>query len=286
MAYIRAQSPDMIVRHPFARFVLTVFFVSGLSSLHAQIADSNSRRVNLAGAVNFRDIGGYPTSEGKKVTWGHIYRGPALGRLTEGDRAELYDRRITTIIDFRSEDEAGSLPDTVWQDCKYQRNGAGSEKLSGWAPLLKQLHTGDSLLKSFYGDLDSLGPRYRPLFQKLLTQGKREAVVYHCSSGKDRTGIATALILHTLGVSDDLIMQDYLASNYYRQRENERSVKILTLNGIEKAVAEDLVMVKPEYIKTTFDAINEKYGNLDAFLQQVMGIGPAEVKLLREKYTK
>lgn len=206
--------------------------------------------------------------------------------FTEPDRAELFDRHIYTIIDFRSLDEAESLPDTVWQGCTYQRNGAGSEKLAGWAPLLKQLHTGDSLLKSFYGDLDSLGPRYRPLFQKLMTQGRREALVYHCSSGKDRTGIATALILHTLGVSDDLIMQDYMASNYYRQRENERSIKILTLNGIEKAVAEDLVMVKPEYLKTTYDAINAKYGSLDAFMQQVMGIGPNEVKVLREKYTK
>jgi len=272
--------------NPFkpALFLFVLSFLC-LSS-GAQIADSAMRKVSLQGVVNFRDIGGYRTNDGKQVVWGRIYRSGALSRTTAADREELYNRRITSIFDFRNLDEALSGPDTVWQDAVYMRCGAGSEQLSGWGSILKTLTTGDSLLNSFYGSVDSLGARYKPLFQKLMNQPRREAVVYHCSSGKDRTGIATALILHALGVPDAIIWQDYEASNFYRQRENEKAIAVLSANGYPRAVAEDLVVVKPSYLQTTWDALNKKYGTIDNFLEKELGMGPDQLKKLREKYTK
>jgi protein-tyrosine phosphatase len=256
------------------------------SSLHAQVSDSTLRRVPLQGAVNFRDVGGYQTMDGKKVVWGKIYRSSALSKLTDADRTELYNRRITSVFDFRNLEEALNAPDTLWQDAVYLRCGAGSEILNGWGPVLKTQATGDSLFFSFYGDVDSLGARYKPLFQKLLSQPKREAVVYHCSSGKDRTGIATALVLHALGVPEETIWKDYEASNFYRKKENERTVSILIANGYPKGVAEDLAIVKPTYLKATWDSLNKKYGSVDLFMEKELGIGPAEVKQLRDKYVK
>jgi protein-tyrosine phosphatase len=272
-----------ILRTLLPTFALISLFAH---SVHAQIADSSFRRIPLQGAVNFRDVGGYKTMDGKKVVWGKIYRSSALSKLTDADRTELYNRRITSVFDFRNLDEALNAPDTLWQDVVYLRCGAGSEALNGWAAVLKTQTTGDSLFNSFYGDVDSLGARYKPLFQKLLSQPKREAVVYHCSSGKDRTGIATALVLHALGVPDETIWQDYEASNFYRKKENERTVSILIANGYPKGVAEDLARVKPSYLQATWDSLNKKYGTVDLFMEKELGIGPAEVKQLRDKYVK
>jgi len=270
------------------RFFIPSFFILTLSAgtLQAQIADSSLRRIPLQGAVNFRDVGGYTTTDGKKVVWGKIYRSSALSKLTDADLTELYNRRITSVFDFRNLEEAENAPDTLWQNAVYLRCGAGSEVLNGWSTVLKTQTNGDSLFTSFYGDVDSLGARYRPLFKKLLNQSKREAVVYHCSSGKDRTGIATALILHALGVPQETIWQDYEASNFYRKKENDRTISILVANGYPKGVAEDLARVKPSYLQTTWDALNKKYGSVDAFLEKELGMGPAEIKQLREKYVK
>jgi protein-tyrosine phosphatase len=275
------------MRIPLRLFLPSFLFLSSFAgTLNAQIADSNFRRVPLQGAVNFRDVGGYKTTDGKKVVWGKIYRSAALSKLTDADLAELYNRRITSVFDFRNFEEAENAPDTLWHDAVYLRCGAGTEVLNGWSAVLKSQTSGDSLFNSFYGDVDSLGARYKPLFQKLLTQSKREAVVYHCSSGKDRTGIATALVLHALGVPKETIWEDYEASNFYRKKDNDRTISILIANGYPKAVAEDLARVKPSYLQTTWDALDKKYGSVDAFLEKEMGIGPAEIKQLREKYVK
>jgi protein-tyrosine phosphatase len=277
----------MHMRIPIRPLFLGLFCISLFaSSLQAQVADSNFRRIPLQGAVNFRDVGGYKTTDGKKVVWGKIYRSSALSKLTESDRTELYNRRITSIFDFRNLEEALNAPDTLWQGAVYLRCGAGTEVLNTWGPILKTQTTGDSLFNSFYGDVDSLGARYKPLFQKLLNQPKREAVVYHCSSGKDRTGIATALVLHALGVPEETIWKDYEASNFYRKKENERTIPILIANGYPKGVAEDLAKVKPSYLQTTWDALKKKYGSVDIFMEKELGVGPDEVKKLREKYVK
>jgi len=259
-------------------------FLSLKNNLCAQISDSSIRKVNLQGAANFRDIGGYSTATGKIVSLGKIYRSAEISKLTDVDIKNLEDRNITVDIDFRGQQEANQAPDKLWKNVDYLRCGAGSEKITNWMASLKTVHNGDSLMRNFYRDIDSLGMRYKELFQKLLLQKKSEAIVYHCSAGKDRTGIATALILYVLGVPKQTIMDDYEASNYYRKAENIKMANMIASMGIDRAVVNDMMTVKASYLETTFNALINKYGSIDNFLAKELGIGSHEKIVLQEKY--
>lgn len=99
--------------------------------------------------------------------------------------------------------------------------------------------------------------------------------------------MAAALFLYALNVPMETIMADYMASNIYRKQENEKVANaIVSYLHVDKQVADDLVGVKPQYLEATFSAINKKYGSVDKFLEQEMGIGPEQLKLLRSKYTQ
>lgn len=262
-----------------------VFFASAcaLTSV-GQVNDSAQRKVSLQGAVNFRDIGGYKTREGKKVKWGKIYRSGEINKLTAEDIILLEKRNITTDIDFRGLDESKKAPDVIWKERKYIRCGAGSEAVQNWMQAMKNIQNGDSLMISYYAKIDSLGLRYATLFQQLLTQKENEALVYHCTAGKDRTGIATALVLYSLGVPKEIIWDDYEASNYYRLSDNNRLIQMIAAFGITKNVAESMIAVKASYLDATWNALIKKYGSIDAFLSKELGIGEKEKAILREKY--
>lgn len=251
---------------------------------YAQINDSTQRKVGLQGAVNFRDIGGYQSNSGKTVKWGKLYRAAEINKLTEEDRIELERRNITTDIDFRGLEESKKAPDALWKNADYIRCGAGSESSQNWMQTLKSTTNGDSLMISYYEKIDSLGLRYKTLFSVLLSKKEDQAVVYHCSAGKDRTGIATALILYSLGVPKQTIWKDYEASNYYRQSDNNRMIQMISSFGVAKNVAESMIAVKPSYLDATWQAIIKRYGSIDAFLEKELGVGSKEKEILQKKY--
>ncbi len=254
------------------------------TATYAQVDDSTLRKVDLQGAVNFRDIGGYKTNDGKTIKWGKIYRAAEINKLTNQDALALEKRKITTDIDFRGLEESKKAPDALWNKANYIRCGAGSETNQNWMQTLKSTVNGDSLMISYYQKIDSLGLRYKTLFNVLLSQNEKDAIVYHCTAGKDRTGIATALVLYSLGVPKQTIWNDYEASNYYRQSDNNRMIQMITAFGVSKNVAESMITVKPSYLEATWQAITKQYGSIDAFLEKELGIGKKEKEILRKKY--
>lgn len=139
---------------------------------------------------------------------------------------------------------------------------------------------------SYYQKIDSLGLRYKTLFNVLLSQNEKDAIVYHCTAGKDRTGIATALVLYSLGVPKQTIWKDYEASNYYRQSDNNRMIQMITAFGVSKNVAESMITVKPSYLEATWQAITKQYGSIDTFLEKELGVGKKEKEILRKKYVE
>ncbi|MBA4197379.1 MAG: hypothetical protein C0459_07480 [Chitinophaga sp.] len=261
---------------------LSIIIISTKSN--CQITDSSQRKVYLQGCVNFRDIGGYKTSTNKTVKWGKIYRSAEINKLTQQDINELEKRNITTDIDFRGLEEAKKAPDAVWKNVDYIRCGAGSETNMNWIQALRTATNGDSLMITYYEKIDSLGLRYKTLFSKLLTQKNNEAIVYHCTAGKDRTGIATALILYTLGVPMQKIFEDYEASNYYRQADNNRMIQMISTMGTNKNVAESIVTVKASFLQATLNKIITQYGSVDNFLEKELGIGAKEKAMLQSKF--
>jgi protein-tyrosine phosphatase len=123
------------------------------------------------------------------------------------------------------------------------------------------------------------------MFDALINNSDDSALVYHCTAGKDRTGIATALILYALGVDEQIIISDYLATNFYRKSDNGRMRKMLMdTYHMNELVVDDVLGVKESYLKATFQAITNKYGSINNFLQSEMGLTKSAIKKLKKKY--
>jgi protein-tyrosine phosphatase len=201
---------EAIVAMPSAKRQFLVLRDGGDASLTL----TAERELPLAKGSNFRDLGGYKAAGGKTVRWGKIFRSGALPLLTDEDYALLGGLNIGTIVDLRSLEER-EVAATQLDD----RTGAlfVSNDYS-----LKPLMANMGSMKGEYvytGMEKLLAPQYRSLFKRLLADDG--AVMYHCSAGQDRTGIASALILSALGVDRETILADYHLSTQLRRPQNE-----------------------------------------------------------------
>ncbi|KQR67747.1 tyrosine-protein phosphatase [Pedobacter sp. Leaf176] len=253
----------------------------------AQLADS-SKRIVPVNAANFRDIGGYKTTDGKEVVWGKVYRSAAINKLTDADLKLLDKKGIHTVVDFRGTREAALAADRLPQDTDYTLSPAGSENIPDAAQLVSLLKQGNFLEKMYGIDgAKYAGDRYRSLFMKLLTVDQKEAVLYHCTGGRDRTGMATALLLYILKVPQQTIEADYLASNIYLAKANkEMFAPMAKLSGMSTEEVEKEFALRPELLRDFFSQLKQQYGSIENFMQQELAVGPKEIAQLRSRYTR
>ncbi len=254
-----------------------------------QVADSSLRQVQLQGAVNFRDIGGYVTSDGHRVKWHKIYRSADISKLTENDLLIIRQKKIIDVVDLRGVNESKNAPDKLNPGMDYILCPAGSDgDLNNWMKSLSTVKTkagGDSMMIAYYANTQFLADRYKPMFAKLDSLSGDSALLLHCTAGKDRTGIGTALILYALGVPYETIVQDYIATNYYRAGDNEQKIKqMVNYMHINEAVATDLLSAKKEFLDATFAAIKNQYGSVNNYLKQEMGLDEQGIQSLKIKY--
>lgn len=265
-----------------------IVMLSGLTVAgFSQIADSSRREIKLQGVVNFRDMGGYTTKDGRHVKWGKLYRSAELSHLTAGGLDTLSNLSIAYVADFRGPFEVKAAPDKLPAGAIRVSLSAGSEHTgdSNYMKQLLQSVKGDEGLVPFYSNISSFGDRYKPLFAELLQVNKDSAVLFHCTAGKDRTGIAAALILTALNVDDAKIMEDYLATDYYRKLENERAIKgMQQMYKMDEATARNLMGTKEAYLQATFNAIRSQYGSIDNFFVKVLDLPAAKRQLLQQKF--
>lgn len=257
---------------------------------NAQITDSLRRVVKMEGAYNFRDTGGYRTSTGKEVVLGKVYRSDAINNLSDKDLQIFKNKKITTVVDFRGVEEAQKAPDRLPQNTDYLLCPAGSNDLPNAQNIAKLLKDKNFLL-DMYGEkgLPHFGERYRPLFVKLLTLPPDEALLFHCTGGRDRTGMASALFLKILGVPQEVIEDDYIASNFYLAKNptmKQMYSGLSKMAGMSDSEIKQQMELRPELIQTFFAAITKKYGSIEDFFQVEMGIGPKEIAILKQKYTR
>ncbi|MBB6107539.1 protein-tyrosine phosphatase [Mucilaginibacter lappiensis] len=266
-------------------FLLFISF-GVLSASQAQVADSIKRHVALQGASNFRDLGGYTTADGHHVKWGQIYRSADMSKLTDADLVVLKERKITYDVDLRGNQESAQAPDRINPGTDYILSPAGSDGID-WMKTIAKLKgdQGDSVMNAYYGNTQFLAERYKIFFDKLLKLPQDNSLVFHCTAGKDRTGIGAALLLYSLGVPYDTIMDDYLASNYYRRADNIKMVnQMVKYAHIDEQVAKNMAGVKKEFLDTTFKAITSQYGSVDNFLKTQVGLDDQKIGLLKKKF--
>ncbi|MBO9640499.1 MAG: tyrosine-protein phosphatase [Siphonobacter aquaeclarae] len=255
----------------------------------AQLADSTRRLVHVRGAYNFRDVGGYLTTDGRRVKWNRIYRSASIQKLTDGDMDTLRARQIYTVIDFRGKEEAAAAPDRLLPQAAYTLSPAGSDAALQSGERMAALFKGNGFLEDFYGKggIPYFGERYRPLFQQLLALNDTTSLLYHCTGGRDRTGMATALFLYALGVPRTTIDADFTASNVYLRPMMGPMMKPLAAQtGLTSEQLAAKMELRPELLTAFFQALQEKYGSVELFMEKELGIGEKERKMLKEKYTE
>ena len=257
----------------------------------------SDKRIPLEGSNNFRDIGGIPTHDGRYVRWGQIYRSDRLSALTDDDLRYLESLGLRTVYDFRSEKEVAEDPDLIpagteieyinepiifdVEDTTNLRERIVSGEIEP-TETSEILVTGNRLFAT------DMAPRFQPFIDCLL-EGKGP-IVYHCTSGKDRTGFATMLLLSALNVGRDTIVEDYLLSNYYRYEMNQKRLRRLRYARVIKRKLDPetiapLMIVDERYINAAYDAIEEKYGSVDVFLAEEYGLDAEKRAELIDRYT-
>ena len=269
-----------------------LFLLCLASPALAQTPDTvvfNARRaVVLQGTSNFRDLGGYPAADGKHVKWGHLYRSADISKLTDSDLLALQSRHVALVCDLRGPQEVAQAPDRLPAGARRIELPAGSEKidprlLSGGAKNVNR----DSLMRAVYTNISFFQAKYKPLFDELLALPGTEALLFHCTAGKDRTGIGAALVLAALGVDRQTILKDYAATDVYWQVGREQNVQRMAQAGMSAeavAAVRPLMAANPAYLAGTFAAIDQQYGSVDKYLAQVMGLTPQKRTALRTKY--
>ena len=176
------------------------------------------RLIPLTGTVNFRDVGGYSTRDGRVIAWGRLYRADSLNHLSREDHAEIRRLGIATVIDLRSTDEVelGRFPvdelPVSFHHLPLIETVSDPEQFSMVPGLLA---------RSYIDMIDEAGPHIMSAIDVLSVEANQPAIV-HCTAGKDRTGVLIALILGLLGVPDDAIIEDYAMSAVSMRKLQER----------------------------------------------------------------
>lgn len=244
------------------------------------------RHLPLAGAPNFRDLGGYKTADGRQVKWGALYRTDALNDLTDQDQRYLERLNIQRIVDFRVRDEAADAPDRLPPAVaqRYVSMPVGFNGQGNYAKFIEQIMSGeteqlglDQMLVTTNRDfVEKFSPVFREWLQAL--PDSEGAQVFHCTAGKDRTGFAAAIVLLALGVPRETVMQDYLASNDYLAEKNASSIwkmRVFSLFRADTDGIRPLLGVEPRYLQAAFDAMEAKYGSVDNYLRDALGVDEA-----------
>lgn len=235
------------------------------------------KHLPMEGGFNFRDLGGIRNTEGKYVKWGKIFRGDELHNLTESDLQYLSSIPLISIVDFRSPSEIEAAPDK--NPSSLKENYAYSIEpgnLSDFAGMnFNNLRAGemDSMMMQLNIQLVT-DPRYIERYREFfnLLQNENDVpLLFHCTAGKDRTGMGAALVLSSLGVDEEVIYQDYLLSNQYLE---EKYGKLKS----EYPNLAALFGVKREFLQAGIEQIKKDHGSVEKYLTDVLNVDLEKMK--------
>lgn len=245
------------------------------------------RRPILEESSAFRDLGGLPTSDGRRVRPGRLFRSDALVCGSSADRALIESLGLRLVCDLRSAAERTAQPTLEWLDPapRWLHLEPGPLLQEGAQACLRALReaatarAAQALMIRTYELLpEALAPRLGELFRALLDGAI--PVLVHCTAGKDRTGFVTAMILSSLGVRHESVLEDYLyaAAPEHAARNRERTAQIMQIvlgQPLAPAALAAMSSVQPEFLQASLAAIGRDYGSVGAYLERVAGIDSA-----------
>jgi protein-tyrosine phosphatase len=249
------------------------------------------RLMKIPGVSNFRDLGGYITRDGRSVKWGQLYRSGDLSRLRLRGLEILSNLDLYAIFDFRSNGEVERQPnrvperlqvihlpvmDQANQEISQEiRNRLMNKDYEGFDP------TGFLLIPYQQFVIDHT-PAFKSFIHTIL-DARGAPILWHCKSGKDRTGYAAAILLRILGVDPETIFRDYLLSNQYAKQMDKRIFSVFLVGGFRAyRMVKPLMGVQIEWLKAAFETIDEEWGSFESYVSDGLDLSPSDVRQLQD----
>jgi len=280
---VRVFNPDASRRHYFY-----------LESQRGEGVILAERQLQLEGTPNFRDLGGYQASEGRRLRWGKLYRSSKLSQLTDPDIHYVRRLGLTLICDFRQVLEQELEPTLLGEDAPHLLASLPVTPGSSHN-FIENLHNGIIAVDNAASFMQEINrdfvinqmPRYAEMFQLILAGD--EQVLIHCASGKDRTGFGAALILDVLGVEEDAIIDDYLLTNRYLPIEEEierlsGQFSDHTGSAVSDEVLRPMMELRPEYLQACFEEIRRRYESSEHFYESALSLDKEKIEKLKKRY--
>lgn len=243
---------------------------------------------NLTTVDNFRDVAakGLPLAAGGWMRTGQLYRSGLLNEASKADLRRLREAGVVLIIDLRTDTEVRRSPDRVPPGAT--REWVNLMNRNAVPPLANGVSATRARTRAYYADFvtDSAERARTKQVLKLILEADGP-VLFHCTAGKDRTGWISALLQLTAGVDSEKVMREYLASNDYRaELIKQRYQETLAEDG-RKAADSRLAAdrLKPEYLEASLQAMKSRYGDVEDYLSQGLGLSAKQIKQLKAKLT-
>ena len=242
--------------------------------------------------LNFRDLGGYEARDGRHIKHGLLYRCGSLNFFTPEEIEELKEYHIHTVLDLRSERECLKYPDPEMEGVIFIQNSGVISQKDGqinFSPegMKKTGEKGRDQLEKIKGYYEDI-PYKNRAFQRMFDEIRAENVpfLFHCASGKDRTGVAAILLLLALDIPEETIREDYLLSNYYKQEDIKQELE--GINQEEEPELYELILMLYGVSETVFNIvlndIHRKYDTTEEYLEDNYGLTQEVLKELRDLY--
>jgi protein-tyrosine phosphatase len=290
----------------FLTFCAAGFLLVSCNSSDKRSGSSNreteapARHIALEGQPNFRDLGGYKGADGRTVKWRQLFRTGELAKLSDADVEKLTGLELKTMVNFLLPEEIEKHgPDRLPDGVREVNDPIAGERA---AKLTMQVQGAISS-----GQFDRIPPEMNPEFHRLLMEEGREQyanllraaadpdqrpLVFHCSHGVHRTGTAAAILLSALGVPWETIREDYLLTNELRAEQSKAGLakiraKVAEARGVapeslDMTNVEAFYVLEASYIDGSLEAAKEKYGSMDAYIGEALGVTDEEIEALRE----
>jgi protein-tyrosine phosphatase len=248
----------------------------------------SERRLWIEKAPNFRDLGGLRTQDGRRVRWGKLFRCGDMSSLTEADLKSIERANVRNVVDLRNEQEVKQNPDRYPNTYAMNRvwssiTPANGESMKQFYALIGNPKTttaeAEAVFAGFYSQMPKYIKNYAPLFETLMKTDSA-ATLFHCTAGKDRTGLGSALILSALGVAEADIVEEYYLSNRYTQYLAQSGM----MRQLPPHIGKVLAGVEPQYIQASLNQIKQQYGSIEKCLEDELGLDAAKRQQLRDRY--
>lgn len=249
---------------------------------------ARDRWIPVTGTINLRDIGGYPAADGHRVKWDEVYRSGTLADITPEDVETLKALNIKMVCDFRSAAEMESAPDRADRfEAAYEPMPMNADQRSfqRLGVLLFRPTEIREMMRQTYNQIVIVDSApYIGRFLRLVSDSANRPILFHCTAGKDRTGMAAMILLSLLGVADDVIAADYSLSNrfysYFHEHASGAVGKIAWL-GITADDLRPMLIADPELMHGALAHVRRLYGSVEAYVTGPCGVDASTVISLR-----